>query len=182
MSEIPPNPDPNQPPPVHYAEYPRGAQGGMYGSADKLLALWEGYSGLNYVFILNIALALGGRVVALAPVWSGSSPEMILVFYGIYFLVLMAAIGACSYPQNKKIGFGKGWPDGNAIVASVLTALFSWLCCGIFGYVVMQQIAANEMKKYGLRVGIGMKKKVVLARVEEIRAQEATMRSPGFNV
>lgn len=182
MSEIPPIQDPNQVPPEQYAAYPRGAQAAMYGSSDRLLALYEGYAGLNYVFLLNVLLAIGGRALTLAPIWNGSSPESVLIFYGVYFIVLFAAVGACSYPYNKKIGFGKDWPASNAIIASVLTALFAWLCCGLIGYGVMQQIAMNEMKKYGLKGGLGLRKKEVMARVEEIRAQEATMRPPGFNI
>lgn len=181
MSEIPPIQDPNQVPPEQFANYPRGAQAAMYGSADRLLALYEGYSGLNYVFLLNVVLVIAGRVLTLAPIWNDGSPEIVLIFYGVYFVVLFAAIGACSHPQNKKIAFGKDWPPSNAVIASVLTALFSWLCCGLFGYAVMQQIALNEMKKYGIRGGLGLKKRDVLARVEEIRAQEATMRPPGFS-
>lgn len=171
MSEIPPiPPDPNQGPPPQYVAYPRGQQA-IYGTPEQLMALWEGYSGLNYVFILNVFLALGGRAVTVAPIWEGSPPEAFLVYYGFYFLILFAAIGATSYPHAKKIAYGKNWAPANAITASVLIALFSWVCCGIVGYAFMQQIALNEMKRYGLKPSFLLRKKDVLAKVEELREQ-----------
>ncbi len=178
MSEVPPVPDPSQQPPVQFAEYPRGG----YGTSDKLLALYEGYSGLNYVFALNVVLATCGRFIGFAPLWNDSPPELLFVFYGIYLVIMLAAVGACSYIYNRKIALGKDWTPGQAILASVLTALFSWLCCGIFGYIVMQQIASNEMKKYGVRSGIGMKKKHVMERIEQIKASEAQAKSSGFQM
>ncbi|MBC8066340.1 MAG: hypothetical protein H7Y17_16030 [Chlorobia bacterium] len=174
MSEIPPVPEPGPtPPPEGYVAYPRGPQATTYGSADQLQALVEGYYGLNYVFILNVVLAMGGRLVGL----SVDSPQGALAMLAGYFIVLFVVVGACSFPYNRKIAFGKGWGDGNAILASLLTALFSWLCCGIFGYIVMQQIAMSEMKKYGLKAGLGLRKKDAMALVEQLRAQESTTRT-----
>lgn len=171
MSETPPLPDPNEAPPPQYVEYPRGQQA-VYGSPEKLMALWEGYSGLNYVFILNVVLAIGGRALTLAPIWEGSPPEAFMVYYGVYFLILFSAIGACSYPYNKKIAFGKDWPPSNAITASILVALVSWVCCGIIGFAVMQQIALMEMKRYGIKPGLMLRKRDVEAKVAELRAAQ----------
>ncbi len=59
--------------------------------------------------------------------------------------------------------------------------LNSALCCGVIGYVVMQQLAGNRMKKYGLRTGfLGVKKSDIAARVLELRSTGGTMPPPQF--
>lgn len=78
------------------------------------------------------------------------------------------------------IAYGKGWDPSAAMLASVLMGLNSALCCGIIGYVVMQQIASMEMKRYGIPAGFfGIRKAIVTARVAELRAQET---SRGFQL
>ncbi len=174
MSEIPPLPDPGQVPPEGYAAYPRGIPSAEYGSADKLQALADGYFGLNYVFIVNVLLALASRFAGV----SVETPQAALAYFAIFATVTFLAVAGLSFPCNKKIAFGKDWPIGNAILASVLMGLNSVLCCGIIGYIVMQVIASNEMKKYGLAAGaFGVRKKWVAERIRQIREVEAAKQS-----
>ena len=98
---------------------------------------------MNLVFFFNVVLSFGARLVALEG-WTA-----LLGYLGAVVLL----VAGCTFPYNRKIGIGKGWPVGNAILASVLMGLNSALCCGVVGYVVMQMIASNEMKRYGLKSG-----------------------------
>jgi hypothetical protein len=172
VSEIPPPNDPNSVPPPQYAAYPRAPGGGTAyppGSADKLKSLADGYFGLNNVFIVNLALALGARGIQT----TARSSEAALGLIGVTILALGIVVGLMSYPYNKKIAFGMDWSPGNAVLASILMALNSALCCGIIGYVVMQSIAMGRMKTFGVTGGtFGAKKKDVYAQVDAIRAQE----------
>ncbi len=158
------------PPPPKYVAYPRGETGLLYGSADKLQALGEGYFGLNMAFFLNVLLAVGVTLLAQAG-WIAYLLGVLAIFLLIAFL---------TYPYNRKIAFGKGWADGYAVLTSVLMGLNSALCCGIIGYVVMQQFASSEMKRYGLASGaFGIRKNVWRAMVEQRRNIEA-MDPPGM--
>jgi hypothetical protein len=48
------------------------------------------------------------------------------------------------------------------------------LVCGLIGYIILQSIAAGEIrKKFGMKPRfMGFKKKDIVARVAELRAQE----------
>jgi hypothetical protein len=157
--------------PPHYAAYPRSTPG-PYGTPDKLRALSEGYFGLNLIFGLNIALALGTMAIP-AP---KDLATLLAVAVGVR-VVIALVIGFATYPHNKKIGYGANWSSYWPAVASILIALNSALCCGIIGYVVMQQLASNEMRKYGLKVGFGgIRKKDVELKIAEM---ESHSRVPG---
>lgn len=172
MSEVPPeepSPPPVVEPPVQYAHYYRPQTGpSFHGSAEKLQALADGYFGLNWVFLANIALSMGfGLVVgALA---RGKPVDPFDAVHLLVYPVVGLAVGLLSYPQNKKIGYGVGWSPSGPAIASTLMGLNSALCCGIIGFVVMQQIAASEMKKYGVRVGVVFTRRQVQAVIDNLR-------------
>ena len=150
-------------PPPQFVAYPRGTGPEQYGSADKLEALSDGYFNLNWVFVATIAMSLIARAII------ATSPEAIWLVIGGLFLAEVAI----TYPFNKKIGFGKGWSDASVIVASLIMGL-NVFCCGIVGFIVMQQIAYGEMKKYGLKSSfLGLKKKTVRAAIERLRQVES---------
>lgn len=137
-------------PPPQYAAYPR-ASAVPYGSPEKLKALGEGYYGLNWAFLINIVL---GFVVNYTVSYGG------IRYFLVLAPVLLLVIAAITYPSTKKIAFGMGWAPGYAILASLLIGLNAVLCCGIIGYIVMQMIASNEMKRYGLKPGmLGIRKR-----------------------
>jgi len=163
-------PPPGQPPadpPPQYAAYPRGAGAGQYGTADKLQALSDGYFGLNIIFLINIVLSLGSRFSGV----TAKTPSEALGILAGYALVVGLVVGFGSYHNNKKIAFGADWKPGMAVLASVLMALNSVFCCGIIGYVIVQNLAFQEMKKYGLKGGFfGVKKSEIAAKVAEMRA------------
>jgi len=135
------------PPPQHFVAYPRGNTPNRYGTADQLEALGNGFTRLNYVFIANIVLAIG--VGALL----GALHVRFPIIYLYELVILFLPIAALTYPQNKLIAFGKGWPPHVAVLASLLMGLNALLCWGLIGYVVMQNIASKEMKKYGALPG-----------------------------
>ena len=170
MSDMPPPIDPQEPttPPPQFAAYPRGPEIPPYGSVEKLQALSDGYFGLNNVFVLNIVLSLASRVL---PIQAENPKEALTLLIGIV-VVFFFLIGGLTFPFNRKIAIGKDWPAGYAVLASVLMGLNSALCCGIIGYIVMQQIASAEMKKYGLTFSLfGLKKKDVQARIAQMKGQ-----------
>ena len=169
VSEIPPVPDPNVPPPQTFAEYPRGPQAPMYGTAEKLKALSDGYFGMNWVFLVNVAVLLGSRVLLIA----ADRGEVALMLLAGSVIVTGLVVALFSYSYNKKISFGMNWQPSMAIVMSIVLALQSWLCCGAIGIVVIQQIVTAEIKRYGIPGGLfGFKKKVVEERIAQMRSTQ----------
>ncbi len=148
-------------PPPQFTSYPRGA---IYGSSEKLEALYKGYFGLNKIFLVNVIIAL---VINAA---FRSTGNVVILLGGM--LALFVVVVAGTLPFNKQIAIGKDWQPGQAILASILMGINSALCCGIIGYVVMQQLASTEIKKYGLKVGFGgFKKKELEAAIANLRSQ-----------
>lgn len=147
------------------------------GSAEKLESLGSGYHGLNMVFVGNIIVAMAINALAQT---SGDSLGAATIVLGL-LVALGIGVAFATYPQNKKIGFGLGWQPSGAIIASILMGLNSALCCGVIGYVVMQQLAGNRMKQYGLRTGfLGVKKADIAASVSELRQSPAGSPPPMF--
>ena len=152
MSEIPPQ----------YANYPRNAN--PFGSAAQLQSLYNGYRRYGWMFLLNILLS-------------------VLIFVGAAltqneFAVLLAypltatVIGFLVHPLNKLIGFGANWPASKILTASILMGINA-VTCGIVGYIVMQQIAVNNIKRYGLKSGFfGLKKREVQQKILDLEAAE----------
>jgi hypothetical protein len=93
METPPQGPDSGQ----QFVAYPRPNQ--IYGSADRLQALADGYYGLSNVFVLNLVLAFGinfGRL-------SMPDPGTNLLFLGVALPILGLVVAFASYPYNKKI-------------------------------------------------------------------------------
>ena len=170
MSDTPPPPLPPEAPPPQFVAYPRGT--GPQGDPDRLQALADGYFGLNTVFYVNVVLLLSvvyGIPLLFVSLFE-SSPGVGLVIYPVAILILFIVIGFLVYPKAKRIGEGLGWAPAGAVVAAILIAMNSVVCCGAVGYVIVQQMAYTEMKKYGLRSKfLGVPKKKVVARIAELR-------------
>ena len=148
------------PPP--FAEYPRNSS--SPGSAAKLQSLMEGYYGYGPLFAIHVVLTLILRVASL-----GLGPNG-LALYGLGVLVIMIVMGLASYRVNAKVGFGAGWSQTQVVLACVMIALGT-ICFGIIGYIILQTIAANHIKMYGVRSGcMGIKKKAIQARIAELQA------------
>lgn len=144
--------------PPQFAAYPRPQY--PSGSPDKLRALSDGYFGLNRVFVINIVLVIGMPLICFMLGLAGPLVTLVIA------IVVGLVVGFMTFPYNRKIGYGCGWSDGGAILASTLMGINSALCCGIIGYIVVQQIAAVEMKKYGIKTGfLGMKKNDIEATI-----------------
>ncbi|MEQ1822327.1 MAG: hypothetical protein ABL949_07450 [Fimbriimonadaceae bacterium] len=184
---VPPQ-DPNTPPPTSpypyetgsAAYYRPGADGSpAYGSADKLQALSDGYFGLNPIFGLNVLFALGSNVM----IRTASPDNVAMIAIGV-IVVMFVSILFLTLPKNKQTAYGKGWSDSNAILASVLMGLNSALCCGVIGYIVMQNIALTEIKRYGIKGGsfFGLKEKDVEAHIAAMRTAPRGVQPPTFGV
>lgn len=157
MSETPP-----------FANYPRTAA--AYGSSAALQSLSDGYFGLSKVFGINIVIVVATNLAAR----SGSVPLGILA---LILLAISVTIGFLTYGPNKKIGEGAGWSPAQPVIASVLMGINSALCCGVIGYSVMQSIATNHMKRYGVKGGMfGLKKGDVQGFVRDLEAREQSGR------
>ncbi|MCW5936303.1 MAG: hypothetical protein KIT11_03230 [Fimbriimonadaceae bacterium] len=151
-------------PPPGYVAYPRETL-----DPDRLKSLADGFFGLNTVFIVNVVM-----VVALnLAVRSVEEKDQL----GIQ-LAGSAAVGIIvaflTFKPNARIANGLGWPSYSALLASLLMGLNSALCCGLIGYIVMQQFALGGIKKYGIKAGFfGLKKKDVEERIAELRQQNS---------
>lgn len=156
-------------PPPQYAEYPRARV--ESGSADRLKALADGYFGLNWVFLANIGAWILGFALVMVAGSLESGPLAILGMAFIY-LGIPLGIGFLSYPKLKNIAYGASW-SVSPIFLAVLMGI-NTLTCGIIGYIVIQSIAAGEIKKkFRMKSRFfGYRKKDIEARVAELRAQE----------
>ncbi len=136
-----------------------------YGSVERLQSLSDGYFGLNWVFALNVVMSIAFNAI----VRTSPNIEGVVIIGGL--ILIFAVITAATFPSNKKIGVGMGWDSSKPVIASLLMGLNSALCCGIIGYIIVQSIAAKEMKKYGIAGGaFGIKKSLVKAKLEAMRA------------
>lgn len=162
MSEIPPP----------YAQYPRNEP--LYGTSAQLQSLMDGYYGYSRLFLIQIGLAL----VWIAGIFLAKDNGGIVYLAGIPILILV--IGFLSYPLNKKIGYGANWSTTQIVLASLMMA-FTVVCYGILGYIIMQTIAANHIKRYGVRSGcLGLRKKAIRERISDLQAQESgAVAAPG---
>jgi len=97
-------------------------------------------------------------------------------------MILLGVVVVLTVPSNKKIAFGKGWTDSRAILVSILMGINSIFCCGIVGYSIMQTVAANEMKRYGVRPSIfgGVTKKAFRTALANRRKAEEPLQPPSF--
>ena len=148
----------DSPPP--YASYPRDAT--VFGSSRDLQSLFQGYNGLTVAFLVNIALVVPLNVLSRLHLL----PRPL---FGLGVLIVFAVVFAMTLGPNRKIGEGAHWQPWQPLLATFLIALNSAVCCGIIGYLVMQTIATNHIKKYGLR---NAKKSAVNARIAELQAME----------
>ena len=105
---------------------------------------------------------------------------------GVLFGGLIGAgigVGLFSYRYTKKLAFGLAWQNAGAAVCSVILGIGVG---GIIPYVVLQMLAAQEIKKMGVKTSIfGFKKKDYKSTLEERRRYEASLATsavttPGF--
>lgn len=87
-------------------------------SADKLRALSQAYFGMNWVFLLNVALLL----VTLAVVGPGRK-QTDLVASVLVWLSLPLLVGLATYPVAKKASYGAGWSSRTATITAILMGL-----------------------------------------------------------
>lgn len=171
MSYTPPPPEgPNQ---GGYVGYYRNDQGKRYKAPEKLEALIEGYFGLNRAFLMCVPIGLSASAAQFVIPDPVFGPIVSLCLVGL----LMLAVGVLTYPPNKKIAEGMGWNDSSALLASILSGMVGFLCCGAIGLAVMQQIAVIEMKKYGLRVNFFFTKKNAQLKAAAYRSSYAAQQS-----
>ena len=144
------------PPPV---SYPRNVP--TFGSSSDLQSLFQGYNGLTVAFVVNVLMVIPLNVLA-------RTGAITLGMVGLGALVVFVVVFLLTLGPNKKIGEGAHWQSWQPILGSFLIALNSAVCCGIVGYVVMQTIAANHIKKFGFK---RVNKKEIQARIAELQAQ-----------
>jgi hypothetical protein len=155
MSELPPSP---------VGAYPRPTFTGPSSpeDADKIEALANGYWGLNWVFLITVVM-----VVPLNIAFRLVASPLLLVAIPVVGIV----VGFLTYPRNKEIAFGKGWSPTGGVIASVLMGLNVAICCGIIGFIVMQQIAMSGMRKLGVPQKVMRKKAWVMEYAAGLRGQ-----------
>jgi hypothetical protein len=69
------------------------------------------------------------------------------------FALSLLASEVLNYRIYQKVGFGKGWPSWGPRLATTLFALNTFFCFGLIVYVIMQNLALEEIKRYGVKSG-----------------------------
>lgn len=144
-------------PPIE-AAYPRPEP--HSGSAAHLQDLSEGYFGLAKAFYLVILENFLQRQLP------DDTLAIVCVVGGI-------VIGLFSHPKHVQIGKGAEWSSGRAIAASVFMGVMAGLGLGVFSVIVMLTIAANNMKRFGIKGGFfGLRRSDVAPILRDLRARE----------
>ena len=126
----------------------------------------KGYYGINWAAVFLIAAGVGGYALTLA----ATDENLIPLYFGLALLILGQYVGGffVVFPQAKRIVFGTQMSAGWALGFTLATTF----CLGIIGLALMQFLAMSHMGNYGVKSGLlGPKKKVLLARIEELRNQ-----------
>ena len=141
-------------------------------------ALSDGYFGLNRVLL---AIFLTTVVVLVIPSRHAVGPFTPAVAHqGMVVLLTRMAIagvlsGAYAYRWNRKIGVGYGWSWLGPVLASIGIGLASMFCLGFFAFALMKNIAAQEIRQYGIDIGFwGGSRSEIELMVASIRAREQT--------
>jgi len=148
-------------PPIKYVAYPRDHWFTSYGTPEKLQALAEGYQGLNKIALTNTVIF-----------FLGIGPAILFGAVGIivFLVVLCLVVNGTSYEYNVKIAKGMGWHESRGSQISILMGLTASIFCGVVGYLAMEHILRNEMKRYGVRSGLrSIKKPDIEAALEQRR-------------
>jgi hypothetical protein len=158
MSEVPPI---APSPPPQFVEYPRAPDGVAYGSAEKFKALTDGYFGLGIAF----ALVLLTSIIAIALAVAVHSDVLTIL---VFFVLVPVVAFVLPLRANKQVAIGKDWSPGLAYVFSLVM-----MVGGIIPYAIVQTIALEEMKRYGLkRRFFGIRKKDAMALYEQLLAAQ----------
>jgi hypothetical protein len=162
------NENPIPPPPqAGFAAYPRAGQFQVYGTSEKLTRLFRGYHGMSYTFLLMILSTI------LLFVGIGVSGTKGSEAIGIALLVLAVpsyvATFFLSVRSGGDIGFGNGWSPAMGGILGFLAPLVGIIMIGIIQY-----LALDEMKRYGIKTGTfsGVNKHAVRQKIDELIAIE----------
>jgi len=147
--------------PPQYVAYPRG----HHGSSEKLIALADGYAGLSRVFagyvLANVMLVIGGLLTT----YSLSVLELFIIGFTIYF----------TKRPIRQFGKELEWSERKILNVNALMG-GNLFCCGIFGFGILQWIAARELTSYHLRLSFaGVPKDLLAAKVAELRQAESML-------
>lgn len=143
------------------------------GAADQLESLAEGYFDLYWAFLGTVVggailFVLSGAISA-----NTSRPDPTHLFTAAY-AVLTGATALFSYRPTKSILSGLGWTRRLALPIALGVGLSSIFCCGFVGYGLVQQVAYDRLKRYGVKTSIFvMRWKDIEPVLTSIRKQEA---------
>lgn len=151
-------------PPPGESNYPRAQLLPVYGTGGRLRALGDAYYGLSWVFVLNVFLFVVAGAI--------SVPANNINLFLAGLILAAVIVGLVSFRYTRKLAFGMGWSVAGAIVSSIIIGS---TLGGIITYVVLQALAAQEIKKYGVKSGaFGFRKKAYKAILDERLSLEAS--------
>jgi hypothetical protein len=170
MTGVPPDPSspgPGQPEgPPQYVGYTRSNSSIL--QPEQIRALADAYRGFSWVFLIDfLTLLITGFIAGVVSVVLKGDFVSPIILFSPYVLTGIVVFFVSQGPSRQyAIGMGRN-PSG-AVVTSIVLGLQGWLCCGAFGYAILQGRLSKELKKCGLKAGfLGIPK----ADVEEVIAQ-----------
>jgi len=154
-----------QPPPPEFVPYPRGDQ---YGSAEKLRLLQKAYYGAYWIVASTLGTAFLAGIAAFVVGFvtrDANSPVLGLVVV-LAYVAIFAVNFVIGFKYGRLVAEAKDREAGYAVILGIFASLLSPCCIGAVGSAVIQQAVANELKKYGLKVGfLGLRKEEVEAKI-----------------
>ena len=137
---------------LKFVGYTRPTQ--YVGSPEQALALADAYAGFQALCLVNMVLSV--MMWAFIALTDGRNIDAVLVAGSI---LIALVTGYMSYRPARSYNNGLNRPPGRAIATCIVLALQSWLCFGMFGYAVVSNRVAEELKKYGVKIGfLGVRK------------------------
>lgn len=160
-------------PPGGFVDYPRGQS---YGSGEALRDVAKAYFGgywiVGYTLLIGVLGAVAGFMIGFMT-RDPNTPLLGSLVFGIY-AVLFIGNFLVAFRFTKLLARAKNKERSYAVLLAIGACLLSPCIFGLAGAAVVQQAAANELKKYGLRAGfMGVRKQDVEALAAQLDAQAA---------
>lgn len=130
-----------------FAQYPRSQDS---EAANQLEAAYKAYKAAGMAFLLLIVSGLGTSLLFGFAAAVTKLPELFYLFYILVPIIAFFLLGEAF----RQLQIAKGWEDSKRLVLQILYAILCGLCCGIFGYLFLQNIAIKAMQKHGVKVGL----------------------------
>lgn len=147
---------------------PSHVQSGPYIDPDRFQNLYESHARLTNA--LAASFIFGYLSLIVVPILLESADPKVLF---MPLTVVAFAVGLLLVPTMKKVGAGLKWSSKSIIPVSILLGLNVMICGGAIGFIIVQQLTGEVLKKHGLKVNaLALRKKDAIAITDDLRRRK----------